>query len=65
MKAIESALRTFFSALLRAASALRGELARLNNVAEINSDCREGRAARAGKVKEWMRRRAGNSARCC
>ncbi len=65
MRRLASALRTIFGALRAAASDLGRELTRLNNVAEVCSSCKTARAVRVGKVKEWMLRRSGDSARCC
>lgn len=41
------------------------ELSRLNNVAEIDASGRLRGSDRAARVKEWMRERSGNRARCC
>lgn len=61
MRPIASALRALARVLRTAGSDLGRELARLNNVA----DARASSGGRARKVKEWIKRRNENSARCC
>lgn len=65
MRRIESVAHLICRALRSAACDLQRELARLNNVAEVNSVCSTAAKDRARKVKDWMRERSGNTARCC